>query len=271
MPTGNRILSLFLLIICLTSFSESMGQRRVFEEDVVYLKNGSILRGKIVEQIPNQSVSIEVFSGTIYTYQTSEIEKITREPSKYITIRAKMYKAYLPITYRKKGAYQQLSLGTAFNQNRWNEPTTSVNLNYRIGYHFNTHLNVGAGTGFDFYEGGTILPMFVDVWGDLFDKKITPTYMVNLGYGHGLSGTWRHNVFEGGFMSHGAFGVKFNTRSKNEFFVTIGYKAQHTYQEFEDWNIVWRDPFFNGGVTDPPIVSGTRLYQKIVWQFSWGF
>ena len=47
-------------------------------EDVVYLKNGSIIHGIIIEQIPNESLKIK--SGqNIFVYKISEVQKITKE------------------------------------------------------------------------------------------------------------------------------------------------------------------------------------------------
>jgi sRNA-binding regulator protein Hfq len=47
--------------------------------DVVYLRNGSILRGIIIEQIPNETIKLQTADGNIFVYKTSEIEKITKE------------------------------------------------------------------------------------------------------------------------------------------------------------------------------------------------
>lgn len=47
--------------------------------DVVYLKNGSILRGVIIEQVPNELIKLETADGYIFVYQINEIEKITKE------------------------------------------------------------------------------------------------------------------------------------------------------------------------------------------------
>jgi len=49
--------------------------------DVVYLKNGSILRGIIVEQVPNEQIKLQTSDGSVFVYQTDEIEKIVREPA----------------------------------------------------------------------------------------------------------------------------------------------------------------------------------------------
>ncbi len=48
-------------------------------QDVVYLKNGSIIRGTIIEQVPNKSIKIETANRNVFVYQMDEIEKITKE------------------------------------------------------------------------------------------------------------------------------------------------------------------------------------------------
>ena len=47
-------------------------------EDVIYLKNGSIIRGVIIEQAPNRYIKIK--SGqNVFVYQIYEIEKMVKE------------------------------------------------------------------------------------------------------------------------------------------------------------------------------------------------
>jgi len=48
-------------------------------QDVVYLKNGSIIRGTIIEQVPNESLKIETADGSLFVYKLSEVEKMTKE------------------------------------------------------------------------------------------------------------------------------------------------------------------------------------------------
>lgn len=47
--------------------------------DVVYLKNGSVVKGVIIEQIPGVSIKIETADGSIFVYKVEELEKITKE------------------------------------------------------------------------------------------------------------------------------------------------------------------------------------------------
>lgn len=50
--------------------------------DVVYLKNGGIIRGMIIEQIPNVQLKIQTKDESVFVYKMDEIEKITKELSK---------------------------------------------------------------------------------------------------------------------------------------------------------------------------------------------
>jgi len=49
-------------------------------QDVVYLRNGSIIRGTIIEQVPNQSLTIETADRSLFVFAIDEIERISREP-----------------------------------------------------------------------------------------------------------------------------------------------------------------------------------------------
>lgn len=47
--------------------------------DVVYLKNGSIIRGIIIEQTPNVSLKIQTKDGSVFVYNIEDVEKMTKE------------------------------------------------------------------------------------------------------------------------------------------------------------------------------------------------
>lgn len=47
--------------------------------DVVYLKNGSVIRGIITEQIPNKSIKIITKDQNVFVFKIEEVEKITKE------------------------------------------------------------------------------------------------------------------------------------------------------------------------------------------------
>jgi opacity protein-like surface antigen len=66
------VLILFVLVTTL-AFAQSNYQ------DVVYLKNGSIIRRITIEQVPNKSLKIETADKSLFVYQIAEIEKFTKE------------------------------------------------------------------------------------------------------------------------------------------------------------------------------------------------
>ncbi|HUX38870.1 MAG TPA: hypothetical protein VMV44_13300 [Rectinemataceae bacterium] len=47
--------------------------------DVVYLKNGSVIRGMILEQVPDQSLKIRTADGSIFVFKMSEVDRIVKE------------------------------------------------------------------------------------------------------------------------------------------------------------------------------------------------
>ncbi len=69
----KSIISLFtLLLVCCHLSAQKL-------QEVVYLNNGSVVKGEIVEQIPNKSVKVKTADGSLFVFQLSEIEKITKE------------------------------------------------------------------------------------------------------------------------------------------------------------------------------------------------
>jgi hypothetical protein len=50
--------------------------------DVVYLKNESVIKGMIIEQVPNMSLKIQTNDGSVFVYKMDQVQKITKELSK---------------------------------------------------------------------------------------------------------------------------------------------------------------------------------------------
>lgn len=67
-------LSLLMALLCVPT---AQGQRF---QDTVHRKDGSLVRGVIVEHIPDVKVRIRAHDGTVHTIPYSDIERITRDP-----------------------------------------------------------------------------------------------------------------------------------------------------------------------------------------------
>ncbi|RMG23549.1 MAG: hypothetical protein D6730_14295 [Bacteroidetes bacterium] len=249
-----------MLVCCLGLLPGLRAQSHLLE-DVVYLHNGSIIRGQLLENVPGSHVRIGILGGSELVYQYEEIERITQEPSPYRNIKLKLYKDDMPVTYRQKGIYNLFSLGMGFGENEWGG-TANVSFQYRLGWHFGQYLNAGLGSGLDPYGAGLFMPVWAEIHGDLMQKVVSPHYVLQLGYGIPVEQSWNILVLEGGPLLHAGVGFKVNTRRRTEWTFTWGFKAQHTYQERREW---W------GPNGEPVISRGVRRYQRIVFQASIGF
>lgn len=69
----------FLLLVAVVAMSSSLFAQTNTMLDVVYCKNGSVIKGVIIEQIPNQSIKIQTSDGNIFVYSMEDVEKITKE------------------------------------------------------------------------------------------------------------------------------------------------------------------------------------------------
>ena len=74
----NQMKKYLMLLLFGFIFSTAFTQKNY--QDVVYLKNGSIIHGLIIEQIPDKSIKIETADNNIFVFQKDEIEKLTKEP-----------------------------------------------------------------------------------------------------------------------------------------------------------------------------------------------
>ena len=61
--------TLFATFILIILSYTVIGQNNI--EDVVYLKNGSIIRGLVLETIPNQTVKIQTVDRNIFVFLTA--------------------------------------------------------------------------------------------------------------------------------------------------------------------------------------------------------
>jgi hypothetical protein len=258
-----KVLFLMLAFGCF-AWNSSFGQ--VFYEDVVELKDGSKIRGWIVEQIPGEYLKIELLGGSILVYQQSEIKKITKEYSRYKSIRRKINYRRGPILFNDTGLYRAFSLSLMFNEGEWG-PRVDPGFQLRAGYRFNQYLALGGGSGVEFYEAGVIVPLFAEINGDLWQKRITPHYLIQAGYGFGVAPTWMAEEFSGGLMGQGGIGFKVHSRRKLE----LTYMLLFKYQETTDVQAPWGgwDPW--GNPINPTTIIRERTFQSLAFQVSVNF
>ena len=110
--------------------------------DVVYLKNGSILRGIIIEQVPNESIKLQTADGNIFVYKTSEIDKITKEAA---VNQSRKQLVYGDNDIQQRKGYIGLSLGPSIGTGKVKDIPVGIMLNLvDFGYLFTDNIGVAA-------------------------------------------------------------------------------------------------------------------------------
>ena len=69
-----------LFLVCLMGMTFAFAQSSL--QDVVYLKNGSIIRGDIIEMVPDGAVKIMTSEGSVLLYDCAEVEKFAKEQAR---------------------------------------------------------------------------------------------------------------------------------------------------------------------------------------------
>lgn len=67
---------LLLLVVLLGSVC-AYSQNKMVE--AIHLKNGSVIKGVIIEQIPDKQITIRTSDGSTFVYPMEDISKITKE------------------------------------------------------------------------------------------------------------------------------------------------------------------------------------------------
>ena len=155
-------------------------------EDVIYLKNGSIIHGVIIEQVPNVKYKIQTYDGNVFVFEVENIEKITKEiPRTGKTVQP----ANKFFSHAEKGFLLYLGLDVSpFS------PDSSCSLDIMTGYRFSNYFALAAGSslgyswyGNEFHRGGRFVgSYYIHLRSDFLKTKVRPFVSVNLGYQDGI-------------------------------------------------------------------------------------
>ena len=196
-------------------------------QDVVYLKNGSIIRGVVIEQIPNKSIKIETFDKSVFVYQMDEIEKLTKEQIKVEGKSPVKFKGF------EKGykAIVEIGFGPGVGNTYYNYSMDRFKINIINGYQLNPYFSIGLGTGLRYYPTAeeAIVPVFADFRANLLKRNVTPYISLGIGYSFDATNGFK-NV---GFLFNPIAGINFKVSDKSSMNVGLGYEMQN--MEYYDY------------------------------------
>ncbi len=235
----KKLFQFLTLAFIATTLTNSLYAQSGYD-DVVYLKNGSVIHGLIVEQIPNVSIKIQTKTKDIFVFKMEEIEKMAKEPKptsqnnrsntrvpEPFDIKTNPYTGYILTIESHLGA----SLNEVDN-NRMTTGTHVVN-----GVTFKNMFSVGGGVGFDFISGNNyeynnnnyyydhnylVSTYYLDLRAHPLRTRVSPMVMMDIGYSAAL---FTSDV-TGGFLFNAGAGVKLNITKKIGLNVCLNYKMQ---------------------------------------------
>lgn len=154
----------------------------------VHLKNGSVIKGVITEQVPNQFLKIQTADGSSFVYSYHEIEQITKEAGKIKSVGQNQTPSKDSKTPRYEGgvcatvAYIVTNYDGSGDRFGYGIATTH-------GCLISPHLYIGGGAGINL-GSYTSIPIFADFRGYFIKGHLKPYADLKLGYDVFLNGVY---------------------------------------------------------------------------------
>ncbi|MDQ3016162.1 MAG: hypothetical protein M3R25_05510 [Bacteroidota bacterium] len=222
--------------------------------DVVYLKDGSTLMGRIIQWDMDRGMDFQLSTGATIAISKADIKKVTQNtspefegiPVDSVTTYVRTPKIY---NFRERGWYNTTS--GFFNLSF----SGGAGVHHAMGYRFNRLLGVGVGTGvethdFDFVR--RFIPVYVEARGFLLPKKISPYYALKIGWGFALKDDVSGTVAaKGGFHFSPEVGVRFGA-GEVSYYLGLEYKLQNGSFTWNGWD-------FSGGTLVTDHISYRRI------------
>lgn len=199
--------------------------------DMVVLKDGTVLYGKVIELETEGRLILETAKRRTFIIGMSEVESIKR-------YRGRIPLAAKPnfLTKSKRGYFNEcemgLNLGSTPSFWWWGpEITGGFSLQVVNGYRFDRFRKVGLGLGLDVYSGFPFSSVYTKVGGNLFEGAVSPLYWGDLGYGFGLDADSK-----GGLLAGFGTGLRLNSRGSASIQFSFGYHLQKATVELFGWD-----------------------------------
>lgn len=203
----KRLLTLCTVALCTVILSAQVNYR-----DILYLKNGSIIRGIITELIPGQTITIKSNDGNTFTYTYDEIDRLEKE---------KLNKGL------KAGNKSFASLGYHMNSGNYGH---NLSFDFVQARQFNPFFSFGLGAGTRYYHD--VSKLHVPVYLDFRVNFVNNTFSPYISTGYGYTFDAKNNFSGVGILISPEIGLTIKTSDKSAFHFGIGTE----YQSFDDIN-----------------------------------
>ena len=254
---------LFIAFVLFSIVGISQATERTF-----YLKNGSVITGVVIEEIPGKQYKVKTADGNIFVWKADEIEKIVSAPIEVKTKEKEEFDVNKLAFY----SLNELSLGAMIEETT----TYNVGLGSINGVCFNNQFSLGIGVDFQLSGFGNFVPIYSDI--RLNFSQSPKTFFTYINAGIAISGrsenitvvepSWGGSSiyqkaikYENGFYGRIGFGYKSSISDKFDANVSVFYTA-HSYSA-SGW--LYSNVYFNveGIYSLVGVKLGVSLNKKI--------
>ncbi len=239
-------------------------------QDVIYLKDSSIIKGQIIETTPER-VKIQLLGGSVLVYNMNQIVVIKKE--NLANANNIFNPAFISKNYHKRDTGFYHHVQTKLNMGlRGYGLSAGLGISYTCGYFMNKYIGLGLTAGLERIAGYRFVPVLLDFRGYLSDKKTRFYYHMGLGYGFARTGyqiytlgyTTRVISGTGGFYINPALGVEFASPSRHHFTLDLGYSINQG-------NFTVREVGWFGSGNAPEPYTEKNIFYRWVLRMGWTF
>ena len=221
-----------ILLACFVVFLCQSGYAQTKSQEVIFLKNGSVIHGAKSLTHLDSLIEVRTADGSLFRFEANQLDSITRE-ARRPDIRSRGYFIGIELGINSGRTYTDVWGAN----NRANTPTFQL----VTGYHWNSHWSTGIGTGLDIYQDNTFIPVFARGMYIPLNTPLTPVVTMDAGYGFynqafnkDLPNT---QTIKGGMLFNPAVGFMARSARRTAFLFTLGYRQQESLQSFQNGEI----------------------------------
>ena len=206
---------LVFLLIMTGKFTLAQNNR----QDAVYLRNGSILRGKVLENVVGKYTRIEIVGRNVLVIPEADVKRLVLDE---------------PVPAKERTDPKQYGYSALAEVGFMGGAQNTMSLTLVNGYQFRNRLFTGAGFGIEKFNE-QVMPVFADVRYNFLKGGITPFVYLQAGYSWPLGNQIQQGnatEIKGGALINPGLGLRMNFTTHNALIFSFGWR----YQEIRSHN-----------------------------------
>lgn len=230
----KKCLALFALLF----LSVHIIAQTQLKDDVVYLKNGSVVRGQLIELNTNEKVKIKTYGGNVWVFNYSEIDKIVKEAA----WSQNMSGDSTVNLYSSSKYFNSTEFGVLAGVSNSNTQAP-FSIHMINGMDVTSKIGAGLGVGLEFYTP-TLAPVFFEFRYRLRTSGMVPFLYGRSGYSFVLGNddnempTYYYSYgtnYKGGITYGSGLGVNYVVNNNTAISFTVGYRFQQIQYKIDDY------------------------------------